>query len=186
MSLQENLGRKDLDWLEIARGYKALQEEGLIHEQIADLVGVDRATVTHRLRLLKLPEEVKNVGRPTFSEAHALALLQLETPEEQLEAFRVWQNSPVTSKSFRKIVKRAKSGLPARGEVKNVRRLTFLYSPLPRERGMGEGLSSVALAEEDKGEGGIFEYCHQLPKKGQKVGAPQLLGYFVPGGGKKG
>lgn len=69
ISLQENLGRKDLDWLEIARGYQALADEGLTHEQIAGLVGVDRATVTHRLRLLGLPEEVKNVGRPTFLEA---------------------------------------------------------------------------------------------------------------------
>ncbi len=82
MSLQENLGRKDLDWLEIARGYKALAEEGLAQEQISGLMGVDKSTVSVRLALLGLPEEVKKFGRPNFSEGHATALLQLETHEE--------------------------------------------------------------------------------------------------------
>ncbi len=124
-SLQENLGRKDLDWLEIARGYQALQEEGLTHEQVASLVGVSRVVVTNRLSLIRLPEEVKNVPRRTFSEGHAKLLLELDTPEEQLEAFSVWKNSPVTSKSFQKIVKRVKSGLHVRGEVKKAPRGAF-------------------------------------------------------------
>ncbi len=101
MSLQENLGRKDLDWLEIARGYQALVEEGLAQEQIAGLVGADKTTVSRRLALLGLPEEVKKLRRRNFLEGHAAVLLQLETPEEQLEAFREWQKAPVTVKSFR-------------------------------------------------------------------------------------
>ncbi len=125
MSLQENLGRKDLDWLEIARGYRALQDELLTHQQIADIVGVSKSTVTNRLALLKLPDEVKNVTRVTFSEGHAKLLLQLETPEEQIEAFREWQKTPGTVKSFRKIVKRVKSGLHVRGEVKKAPRGAF-------------------------------------------------------------
>ena len=132
MSLQENLGRKDLDWLEIARGYQALQEEGLTHEQVASLVGVSRVVVTNRLSLIRLPEEVKSVPRRTFSEGHAKLLLELDTPEEQLEAFSVWKNSPVTSKSFQKIVKRAKSGILTREEVKNAGRPAFSEGHAPK------------------------------------------------------
>ena len=98
MSLQENLGRKDLDWLEIARGYKALAEEGLAQEQIAGLMGVDKSAVSIRLSLLDLPEEVKKFRRLNFSEGHAVSLLQLKTPEEQIEAFREWQKRPLWPK----------------------------------------------------------------------------------------
>lgn len=85
LALVENLQRSDLNPLEEAEAYSALQEKfGLSHEEIAARVGKARTTITNSLRLLRLPEEVRELlreGRLTAGQARPL--LGLATPEEQ-------------------------------------------------------------------------------------------------------
>ena len=87
LALVENLQREDLNPLETATAYEQLAEDfGLTQQQIADKVGKNRATVTNTLRLLKLPQKVKDAlleGR--ISEGHARAILSLERRDSQLE-----------------------------------------------------------------------------------------------------
>jgi ParB family transcriptional regulator, chromosome partitioning protein len=80
LALIENLQRDDLTAIDEAAGYQRLGEEfKLPQAEIARLVGRNRSTVTNLLRLLKLPEEVKNlVQQRKLSEGHARALLALE------------------------------------------------------------------------------------------------------------
>ena len=60
IGLIENLQRKDLNPIEEALAYDRLNKNfGLAHEQIAQLVSKDRSTVTNTLRLLGLPEKIK-------------------------------------------------------------------------------------------------------------------------------
>ena len=62
LALIENIQREDLNPVEEAIAYNTLVEDfGLTHSQISVIVGKDRATVTNSLRLLKLPEEVKQM-----------------------------------------------------------------------------------------------------------------------------
>jgi len=62
LALIENIQREDLNPMEEAIAYNTLVEDfGLTHSQISEIVGKDRATVTNSLRLLKLPEEVKQM-----------------------------------------------------------------------------------------------------------------------------
>jgi len=62
LALIENIQREDLNPIEEAIAYNTLVEDfGLTHNQISEIVGKDRATVTNSLRLLKLPEEVKQM-----------------------------------------------------------------------------------------------------------------------------
>ena len=62
LALIENIQREDLNPVEEAIAYNTLVEDfGLTHSQISEIVGKDRATVTNSLRLLKLPEEVKQM-----------------------------------------------------------------------------------------------------------------------------
>jgi ParB family chromosome partitioning protein len=85
LALIENVQRADLNPLEEAEAYRQLAEEfNLSHEAIARKVGKSRVAVSNTLRLLKLPDIVKNAlieGR--ISEGHARALLALTTPESQ-------------------------------------------------------------------------------------------------------
>ncbi|MFW6160294.1 MAG: ParB/RepB/Spo0J family partition protein, partial [Acidobacteriota bacterium] len=72
-SLIENLQREDLNPLEIANAYQKMMEElGYTQQETADKVGKDRASVANYLRLLKLPEEVKeHLAQGRISMGHA-------------------------------------------------------------------------------------------------------------------
>jgi ParB family chromosome partitioning protein len=86
LALVENLQRSDLNALEEAEAYLALQEKfGLSQEEIATRVGKARTTVTNSLRLLRLPEEVQEFlreGRLTAGQARPL--LGLPSREAQI------------------------------------------------------------------------------------------------------
>ena len=90
VSLLENLKRENLNPIEIATGYKRLNEEfGMTQKEIAESFSVDRTSVTNMMRLLKLPEEVQNsVKKSDLSMGHARALLALPTAGEQKTLMR--------------------------------------------------------------------------------------------------
>lgn len=85
LALIENLQRQDLNPMEEAEGYRVLMEEyGLTQEQAAARVGKSRPAVTNALRLLALPDEVREmVENGTLSAGHARAVLSL--PSERLQ-----------------------------------------------------------------------------------------------------
>lgn len=87
LAMVENLQRSELTPLEEAEGYKRLAEEfALSQQQIAELVGKDRSTVSNSLRLLQLPASVRRlVAEGKLSAGHARALLGL-TDERRLTA----------------------------------------------------------------------------------------------------
>jgi ParB family chromosome partitioning protein len=80
LTLVENLQREDLNPIEEAEAYQRLSSEfGYTQEQLALRVGKDRATVANALRLLKLPQKVRNlVAGDELQMGHARALLGLE------------------------------------------------------------------------------------------------------------
>src|SRR4051812_40103782 len=80
LTLVENLQREDLNPIEEAEAYQRLGNEfGYTQEQLALRVGKDRATVANALRLLKLPQKVRNlVASDELQMGHARALLGLE------------------------------------------------------------------------------------------------------------
>ena len=89
LSLVENLQRVDLNPIEEAQGFFKLQEmdkKKWTQEAIAHSLGKGRTYVTESLSLLGLPPEVlENVGRPTFSRSHAVALLTVTDANMQKE-----------------------------------------------------------------------------------------------------
>jgi ParB family chromosome partitioning protein len=87
LALVENLQRSDLNVLEEAEAYLALQEKfGLSQEEVAVRVGKGRPTVANALRLLKLPEEVQELLREgQLTAGQARPLLALPTAEEQVD-----------------------------------------------------------------------------------------------------
>ena len=92
MALVENLQRTDLNPLEEAQGYQMLVNDyGMTQEQIAERVGRNRATVANTLRLLGLPEEVREalITMPkVFTEGHARAVLQINGDNERIQAMQ--------------------------------------------------------------------------------------------------
>ena len=79
IALAENVAREDLNSIEEAQAYAALVDEfGLTHERVAQLVGRSRVGVTNLLRLLELPDDVQRmIEQGELSEGHGRALLAL-------------------------------------------------------------------------------------------------------------
>jgi ParB family chromosome partitioning protein len=86
LALIENVQRTDLSPLETAEAYRQLSDDfNLSHEIIAKRVGKSRVSVTNTIRLLKLPDAIKNaLANSVISEGHARALLALNSPQAQL------------------------------------------------------------------------------------------------------
>ncbi|GAB4516720.1 MAG: ParB/RepB/Spo0J family partition protein [Phycisphaerales bacterium] len=92
-ALVENLQREDLNPVERADALKALADEfSLTHQQIADQVGLDRATVSNLIRLVDLEPEIRllltSSGDEKLSSGHGRALLAVEAGDARIELAR--------------------------------------------------------------------------------------------------
>jgi ParB family chromosome partitioning protein len=108
LALIENVQREDLDPLEEAQAYAQLADEfNLSHEEIAGKVGRNRATITNRLRLLKLPGEVKKaLTDGKISEGHARALLGLSSADAQLALLKTTINRDLNVRQVEELVRK--------------------------------------------------------------------------------
>jgi len=79
LAIVENIQREDLNPIELAAAFQRMAAElSLSHEQIGERTGKDRATVTNTLRLLHLPEKIRDmVATKKITQGHARALLKL-------------------------------------------------------------------------------------------------------------
>ncbi|MCY0895568.1 MAG: ParB/RepB/Spo0J family partition protein [Alicyclobacillaceae bacterium] len=87
IAIIENLQRANLNPMETAEAYSQLMERcGYTQEQLAKRVGQSRSHVANMMRLLQLPERVReHVSRGTLSMGHARALLAVDKPDLQEE-----------------------------------------------------------------------------------------------------
>ncbi|GEN85058.1 nucleoid occlusion protein [Sporosarcina luteola] len=85
IALIENLQREELTAIEEAFAYEKLLElHGLTQEALAQRLGKGQSTVANKLRLLKLPNEIKDkILTKELSERHARALISVKDPELQ-------------------------------------------------------------------------------------------------------
>jgi len=85
LSLIENIQRQDLNPIEEAKAFQYLIDKfGLTQEQIAQIIGKSRVTVTNILRLLKLPPEIQEeIKKGRISFAQGRLLLEIEDPQKQ-------------------------------------------------------------------------------------------------------
>ena len=89
-ALIENIQRTDLTPLEEAEAYRKLIDRfGLTQEDVAAKVGKNRSTVTNALRLLQLPDHIKeDLLSGVLSEGHCRALLALLSSPATLKEVR--------------------------------------------------------------------------------------------------
>jgi ParB family transcriptional regulator, chromosome partitioning protein len=90
IALIENIQRDDLSPLEEAEAYHRLIDDfGHTQEQVATRVGKSRPAVANALRLLRLPEQIKEeIARGRLTAGHARVLVSLESADAQLRAAR--------------------------------------------------------------------------------------------------
>lgn len=87
IALIENIQREDLNPIDKARGFRQLLDDyGMTQQQLADIIGLNRSTVTNVLRLLNLDERVMQLAIDgKITEGHCRSLLAYDDPDKQYE-----------------------------------------------------------------------------------------------------
>lgn len=108
LALIENLQREDLTAMEEAQGYQTLMETyELTQEEIAKIVGKSRPAVANVLRLLNLPEAIRDmVGSGKLSAGHARTLLPIESEQDMLEMAQLTVKHGISVRELEKMVKK--------------------------------------------------------------------------------
>lgn len=119
MAIIENVHREDMSPIDKANSFKQLMTKfNMTQNQISSLLGMSRPAVANTIRLLDLPDNVKQaLHDKKITEGHARALLNISNKDKRDIALRriVAGNMSVRdAEEFAKIIKRQSTG----GEVK--------------------------------------------------------------------
>ena len=158
----ENIQRKDLNIIEEAEGYRLLKDQfGVTQEDMAERVGKSRPAIANALRMLELPDEVKQLlSRGILSAGHAKVLLSVEGEHDRTLLARECAERALTVRDLEKRVARmkkpvteAKKGVPDLPEsyVRN------LVDVLHRHLGCAVRLSSGVTHANGKHTKGMLE-----------------------------
>lgn len=111
VALIENIQREDLNPMEESAAYKHLMDSfDLSQDEVAKRVGKNRSTVANALRLLRLPDRVKDDLLTTrLSMGHARALLALDDELDMVEASDEIIRKRLSVRETEKLVKKIKN-----------------------------------------------------------------------------
>jgi len=89
IAIIENIQREDLSALEEGAAFSALMKEfGMTQEAVAKKVGKSRSVVANTVRLLDLPDKIKNsLAKGEITPGHARTLLSISDSEKQEKAW---------------------------------------------------------------------------------------------------
>ncbi len=112
-ALVENVQREDLNAVEIAEGINLIIKKHKINqEEAASKVGMSRTTVTNYLRLLKLPEAVKqSIISGDISQGHARALLGLDDEDRIIDLLSMILKGDLSVRDTEKLVKNSNENI---------------------------------------------------------------------------
>jgi ParB family chromosome partitioning protein len=110
MALVENLQRKDLNPVDEGMAYRKLMDEyGLTQENISQKVGKSRPYVANMVRLLDLPEEVKDfLSKGQLTAGQARPLLGLESDAEKVQLARRIVKEGLSARKVEDIIREGK------------------------------------------------------------------------------
>jgi len=116
MSIVENVQREDLNPIERAQAYKRLIDEfGLGTNEVARKVGKSAPTVSNTMRLLSLPDAIKDaLVAGVISEGHVRPLISLGDTKLMLELFKKILKDNSTVRQTEEFARQAKGEIQQR------------------------------------------------------------------------
>lgn len=127
LALIENLQREDLTPLEEANGYQTLLDKyGMTQEEVAKTVGKSRPAVANALRLLHLPEGIREmVERGELSAGHARTLLAFPDEASMLEAAKKAVEQGLSVRELERMAKKATEAQKEGEKPRPTRRIPY-------------------------------------------------------------
>lgn len=173
LALLENLQREDLNFIEEAMGYENLiKEHSFTQQQLAGKLGKNQSTIANKLRILRLPTDIKiKLVEHGLTERHARALLKL--PEESLmrdvldKVIKSDLNVKKTEKLIADILEELKKPKDSDDKKQNVKGIMGMRIYLNTIKQAYEAITNTGLEakykEVDKGD--HIEVVVRIPKK---------------------
>ena len=120
IALIENLQREDLNPIEEALGYNLLMEEfSMTQEDVSKKVGKSRSAVANTLRLLALPNEVKDaLIKKQITSGHARAILSVEDHDLQKAMLKIIIDDDLNVRQAEALSKQITKKKPSRTQKK--------------------------------------------------------------------
>jgi len=157
-ALVENLQRSDLGPIEEATAFQRLIDEfGQTQEQVAERIGKDRSTVSNAIRLLKLPDAVRQmVEDKRLSMGHARALLGLDEEAAIERAARTVIDKALSVRATEALVKKQRD--PERAKPRATPASQKSASVRDLEERLTKSLGGpVSITEDEPGNAGRIE-----------------------------
>lgn len=150
IAIIENLQREDLNPIEEAEGLQALIDKcGFTQEEVATSVGKSRPAIANSLRLLRLPEEVRDMTKNgDISAGHARALLSFDN---EAMIYEVAQNIVSNKLTVRDVERLAKINETAKTPVRRAKRRDSFYDEV--ELSLSEVLGRKVKVYNGRGKG---------------------------------
>lgn len=107
LAIVENLQRQDLNAIEKALSFQRyIEQHNCTQEDLAQRIKVDRATIANMMRLLELPQEVKQaISEKKITAGHARALLPLGDERKQLDYCKKIQIEDLSVRAIEQLVR---------------------------------------------------------------------------------
>lgn len=127
MAIVENVQREDLNPLDRAQAYKKLMDEfSLTTTDVATRVGKSLPYISNTLRLLTLPDAIKDgLVSELISEGHARALLQLDDHKLMVDTYKLILRESASVRKVEEMVRR----ILAQGRAKPFTRVAKIKTP---------------------------------------------------------
>lgn len=149
MAIVENVQRQDLNPLERAQAYRRLIDEfGLANSEIAQRVGKSPAYISNTIRLLTLPDALKDAlmaGNTT--EGHVRALSSLEDPVLIVEAYKEVMRKNLSVRGTEELVRRLRSRHGITKRVANMEKMHIINEEVDE---IQAGLTSFLSSDTNK------------------------------------
>lgn len=170
IAIIENLQREDLNPIEEAEGLQALIDKcGYTQEEVAASVGKSRPAIANSLRLLRLPQEVREMTKNgEISAGHARALLAFENEAMIYEAAQNIVSKKLTVRDVERLAKMKESSAPVR---RRSRRRDSFYDEV--ELSLSEALGRKVKVFTGRGHGSLeieFYSAEDLKEIANKLG----------------
>jgi ParB family chromosome partitioning protein len=152
MAIVENVQREDLNPIERAQAFKRLKEEfGLETREIAKRIGKSAPYVSNTLKLLSLPDALKDgILTGMITEGHARALATIEDSKMMIEAYKMV----------------IRTGMPVRQTEDLARRIKKKLGIAPKDLGIPRGGAPLIISDETDR---IRDEIHQAIGGGEKT-----------------
>lgn len=171
IALVENVQREDLGYMEEAQAYKKIMDEhGLTQGELAERVGKKQSTISNKIRLLSLPEDIQDaLIQNKLTERHARALLKVD--DNKLRRYIIEKiivhglNVRQSEKLIEDLLEKQEEEERKKNKIRYISYKLYLNTIRKTFNDIFEIEQGAKYTQEDKGE--YFEVKITIPKNGQ-------------------